>query len=71
MQWLLRSVGWIGHIRDAIIRLVVRLSLFLIYILGVGAMALGLRMRAITGHRPATTGFVPRDQRDSTPDSVE
>lgn len=56
MQWLIKFIGWLGRSFNAVRRAVVQILLFLVYLFGVGLVALGIRLRSLTGgSRPSST----------------
>lgn len=66
MQWLIKLFGWLGRSFNVVRRVVVRVLLLLVYLFGVGPVALGIRFRSLAGGSDSASTLQPAGPQDLT-----
>ncbi len=64
MQWLIKFIGWLGRLFNTVRRAVVQVLLFLIYLFGVGLVALVLGIRSLARGRQSSSTLQPAGAQD-------
>lgn len=64
MQWLIKLFGWLGRFFNAVRQAAVQVLLFLVYLFGVGLMALGIRFRSLAGRGGSSSTLQPAPRQD-------
>lgn len=71
MQLLIRLLGWLGRVFNAVRQALVHLLLFFVYLFGVGLLSLGIRLRSLAGRGEPASTLQPAGPQDLSESSLK